>query len=723
MRLLPILAVALAAGLAVRHPLPASLLLLPVLLAPRLRGLRAPALAFVVGTLLSLAPPPSGLVRVFPDGADLIRVEGEVVVPPDLPVAGRTDLTLDVDRVAGRPLAGRILVLLPEGSPLPMPGARVTATGRLVRPRPAGNPGERGPRAALAARGVTHLLALRSAPSLRIVESPSPFSPAVLVHRARTALDRAILRLRPARTGGILSCLILGRRDRLPDDLADAFRRSGTSHFLAISGLHVGLLCGLLWLLLRPLPVRPGLAAALVATAALFYAAVTGFRPPALRAALFVVLLAGGTILRRRSRILNLLALAAIAVLSLDPTALGRAGFQLSFAAILAIVLLVPPLTDGLFARAKLLEKFTVPRAGPRRLLRRYLMRAVPVSLAAWLGTAPVALVRFGTVSTLVVPANLVVFPLVALLVPFGFLAALTGFSAPATAVADALAAVVRVFSAVPGAAVTVPAPPLPAVVAFYALLLLASRRPALGRRAVGLLLAALAALAASAALRRDVPDEPRVTVLAVGHGLAVVVETPENGVLVYDAGSGRPGIFHRVILPWLRERGISRIDLLVLSHDDLDHTSGVDALRRALPVGRFVEPGDVRRGDRLPLPGAAVEVLGPPPGLPITGNDTSTILRVRSEGLTLLLVGDIEEEGIARLVASGVDLSADVLVLPHHGRPSPAAAGLATAVGAKVLVASDGPGDPIDPVWSGALRTSERGAVTVLPGQVRTWR
>ncbi|MHC4860719.1 MAG: ComEC/Rec2 family competence protein, partial [Planctomycetota bacterium] len=120
----------------------------------------------------------------------------------------------------------------------------------------------------------------------------------------------------------------------------------------------------------------------------------------------------------------------------------------------------------------------------------------------------------------------------------------------------------------------------------------------------------------------------------------------------------------------------------------------------------------------------ADLEVLWPERGATLVGNDTSTVVRVRARGLTALLAGDLEEEGIRGLLRSGRDLRADVLVLPHHGRPTPAAADLLRAVRPRILVSSGGPDDVPDPAYRGAYRTTDRGAVTVRPGaRVETFR
>jgi competence protein ComEC len=202
------------------------------------------------------------------------------------------------------------------------------------------------------------------------------------------------------------------------------------------------------------------------------------------------------------------------------------------------------------------------------------------------------------------------------------------------------------------------------------------------------------------------------------------VLETPEGGVLLYDVGSRRDRVAERVVLPFLRARRITAVDAVFLSHSDTDHVSGMPALARNVRVRRLHPPGDPRAGDLLAAPGVSIEVLWPEPGDVAAGNDASTVLRLRAGGLTALLAGDIEEEGIRGLLHSGLPLEADVLVLPHHGRPCTLAPDLLRAVRPLVLVSSDAASDLLEPAYAGAYRTSERGAVTVGPGgRVDTFR
>ena len=478
----------------------------------------------------------------------------------------------------------------------------------------------------------------------------------------------------PAPQRALLRALAVGDRAGLSRDQWQVLQRTGTSHLLAISGLHVGLVASLVFLLTELGWRRLGgarywpapRAAALVAMlAALLYALLSGFQVPAQRATLMIWMWMGAILAGAGAQPRQVLGLALLATLVHAPLAVLTAGFWLSYAAV-ALILYLCLGRHGRTARLQ-------------RTLHVQLGLVVCLTPLLWLWfqqaalAAPLAnLVAIPWVSLLVVPPLL----LAVVLLPLSLTLAdgllwLTGLS---------LQGLWRFLQWLDfGGAAQWPVPPVgTAGLALFALGLLVLLLPAgSGVRALAPL---LALPVFTAATPRPAPGDLWLTLLDVGQGLAVVLETHDH-LLVYDTGPAWPGGFDsgsRVLVPFLHRRGYRRLDRLVVSHADSDHSGGAQALHRALPAASIHagEPaaidwagaGDCRRSPGWQWDGVSFNYLLAEPAL--GGNNASCILKVTaSDGRSVLLPGDIEHSVETALVAGQPErLKADVLVAPHHG-------------------------------------------------------
>jgi competence protein ComEC len=300
---------------------------------------------------------------------------------------------------------------------------------------------------------------------------------------------------------------------------------------------------------------------------------------------------------------------------------------------------------------------------------------------------------HFGIVSPVAPLANLLLVPLAPMLVLVALAATVlsTVAAAPAQVLLDglhgALEGLSSAVSAAPGACFLVPVPSPAASALSVMLLALAVLLP----RSPGRLRLALAAAATLCLLAPPswAPRSSSVTVLDTGHGLAVLLDSGKSQVLVDAGGRGR-GIGDRVLLPALRARGALTLDAVIVSHEDVDHLNALEDLlvsvrpgalvvgesfgasppaRRVVDSarGRGVPVVRVRAGDSLRLPGLHLDVLQPA-AAGGRENDDSLVLRARLPASRVLLPGDLEDQGMARLLMAGQDLRVDVGILPHHG-------------------------------------------------------
>lgn len=570
------------------------------------------------------------------------------------------------------------------------PGARWQLQVRLRRPRGLGNPGAFDLERIALQTGVAALGHVRDGEANRAL---APAGAGIDAWR-----DRVSARLQAAvaapRTAALLAGLAVGDRRGFSEHDWTALRRTGTSHLFAISGLHVGMVAGLagglaLWLarrcpaLLRRSPARLwALPPALLAAAA--YAALAGFQVPTLRSLAMLSVAGLALAARRGAGPWQAFALALAAVLLLDPLALLSAGAWLSFLGV----------------------AFLLMAAGGRLPWWQALPRA---QWAVAIGLLPAGVAFFGQASWVAPLVNLVALPWLGmavvppLLLGVAVQALFPPLAAPLLAVPatslEWMMAVVDRVAAAPAAASTLPEVGAGALLAALAaaLLCLLPVPRALRWLAPVLLLPLLVPMRAGPA-RGDF----RLDALDVGQGTAVLVRT-RNHALLFDTGARFPSGYdlgEAVVVPALEALALRRLDLLVLSHADIDHAGGAASVLRALAVHSVLAgepvPGVPLRACHEALhwswDGVGFELLHPPARYPARGNEVSCVLRVRGRRGSALLTGDAGEVAERRMLALHRErLAADVLVLGHHGSQGSSTAAFLDAVAPRLAIATAG--------------------------------
>jgi len=489
----------------------------------------------------------------------------------------------------------------------------------------------------------------------------------------------------------MIRALTIGDRSAISPSQWDILRATGTSHLMAISGLHISLVAGLVfwiarlvWLrcgnLTEAIPARKG-AAVIGLVVALMYALLAGFGIPSRRAFIMVAVLTLAIVFDRYSSLFKAIGLAVLVTLIIDPLSVLSAGWWLSFWAVTIIAFIV----TGRYGRQGFAQKW------------------INLHIVLAFAMMPLLLVFFQQASLIAPVANIIAVPWVSLgVVPV----ALTGtvvFALNETAgelllqlasvLLDAVWLLLEWLSRLDYALWHQHEPVawtlLPAV---FGLAVLFIPRGLPGRWTGVLLLLPLFFI------KPEVPERgaARVTLLDVGQGLSAVVQT-EHHTLVYDAGPRFSETFdtgQAVVVPFLRNQGIRRLDALVVSHGDNDHMGGVASLLAAYPAAEVLSsvPGEVpagraracRRGQHWDWDGVRIAVLHPTSGDGLSGNNASCVLHIEAEGgQSVLLTGDIERQAEQLLLREQRDrLPADVLVVPHHGSMTSSSRAFIEAIG-----------------------------------------
>ncbi len=522
--------------------------------------------------------------------------------------------------------------------------------------------------------------------------------PAYELQRLRQRVRELVLRAVPtAQAAAMVNALAIGDRSYIDRATWDMFAATGTSHLVAISGLHIGIVAGLAyfmmlqlwrlvgWLTLR-VPAQQGAAVAAL-LAATIYAALAGFAVPTQRALIMLAVLLGAGILRRSGQPARNLAIALFMVVLWDPMAVLSIGFWLSFAAVGVILYGITGRhgESGLFWKWGRVQWLVTIGLAPLLIAA-----GLKVSLAAPI----VNLIAVPLFSFIVVPMVLggLLLSLFTEAIGFPLLAAAGWLLQYGVDLLSQLAGVewLTWVRSTPPLWVWLPA--------LLGILILLMPR---GLPARWLAIVLLSPLLLTS------PQRPQMgalwfTQLEVGDGLAIVLQTA-NHTLLYDLGPRYSDSFDAgsaVVVPFLRERGITRVDRIIVSHGDMDHQGGLQSTLEYVQSRLLLssEPGRISGFSAAPCEtpaqwswdGVDFEILHPAPGHSWRGNNASCVLRVANGVSSILLPGDIKRRVEARLAATvGERLDVDIVVIPHHGSKSSSSPGFIRRVSPIYALAS----------------------------------
>jgi competence protein ComEC len=574
----------------------------------------------------------------------------------------------------------------------------------------------------------------------------------------RKRVIHVIERSLPTQQAGLLNGMLIGYREGLPEEVQEAFSNSGLTHIMAVSGANVAFLILPLNFLLKLVRVKRTVANLLIIGFLILFVFVTGFEPSVLRAVIMAIILLVSAILYREPDTYAAIALSCIVLLAVNPCMLFNIGFQLSYAATLSIVMLYR----------------NIKKPVSRFVKQEWIAEILGATVAAQLGVLPITLICFNKVSVIAILPNLLAVPMLELITILGSLMALLGqvslFFSQLIGYLNciflsAVLYITKMASSIPFAVLKTATPSIILAIAYYiAIWFLLWYKPSknisLKPRHAAIALSFTAVFVLSIVLQ---PQRLEVVFLDVGEGDSAFIRTyAGKTVLIDGGGSASPGrasaIGRSVVVPFLLDSGVSRLDAIVATHPHTDHIQGLEDVLEQIRVDRLIIPsmsdesgfaelfeiagrkgvpvsrcsnGNVIRLDEK----TRFEVVNPEKDCLVdddTLNNASLVLKLIYGRTDILFTGDAESAAEEEMLAGGAPLDADVIKIGHHGSKTSTSAEFLEKVKPQAAVISVGHNnfghpsqatlDLLEQTGVRLFRTDECGAV-ILYSNGRTIR
>jgi len=522
----------------------------------------------------------------------------------------------------------------------------------------------------------------------------------------------------------VLQRMLIGTKDPLPPELLETFKRTNTFHIIAISGLHIGIVCGIFWCLIWLAGIPGKYRAASILIFLWLYAAMVGLKPSVVRASLMFSGLAVAPLFNRRNHIINTLLFVALIYIIIWPRELTSLGSMLTFISVLAL-LIGMPLFNSILRRFKKIHPPEIydlehRKYRPLYLIFHYFLHIVSGTFVIWLFTWPIIL----TTNNLLTPstwlANLFAIPALSLVLFLGFATLFFSFALSFAAklinlfnlaCLHFLIKSINLIGTFPGSFFSMKSLSAGSLFLYYISLAATliwiwkyfspAEKDALNARRLGFACFAGWILFACTFIKPKNNNPFELTILDVGLGDAMVIHSPENKNILIDGGVrfGSFSMGERVVVPYLRSAGINSLDAVICSHFDRDHVGGLIEILENIKVRKIYSPPEIslnplaaklkkiaRRkniewrepfaGQKLFFGGLTGTVLNPPDVITnwnneakeLNDNTWSLVIRWECGGNSFLATGDATTTSESLQMHAFSDLRSGVLKAGHHG-------------------------------------------------------
>ncbi len=574
---------------------------------------------------------------------------------------------------------------------------KVSFTGNIDKPKSATNPGGFNYKRYLASIGVSGTVYLRSSSDIYLMGVKG----GGWLHKLGFDIKNSVLSIIEYCLGknqaGLLSGMIIGYKDGLDENAYNAFSKAGLTHIMVASGMNVAFIILPLTFIFKKMQIGNLASSILTIAVLILFVFVAGFSASVVRAVIMGIIILLGKIIMRETEIFTSVSVAAIILLLINPFTLFDIGFQLSFSATISLVMFYPKI-----------KKFI-----DNKYLPNFIADTLAATIAAQIGVVPITLLYFNNFSTISILSNLLVVPLVQVITIIGFIMVFAGLVNINLAVLigyinntflSFVLFVTEFTSKLPFSSLKLPTPPLWMIILYYfdVLYIFKGREYLKGKHNYKFVKhICIVFFVITFVVNKLIPKPLEITFLDVGQGDSAFIRTAHGTKIFIDGGGRAAGskstfdVGESVVVPYILDQGTKKIDIVIATHGHSDHTEGLEAILKEMSVGMVILPDtdgagfkrlielcrkkkinivECKKGDIIRLDKDTVfDVLNPlvfeQDSLSQQSlNDSSLVLKLKYKKVKVLFQGDAEIPVEQRMLEQGLDLSADILKVGHHG-------------------------------------------------------